>query len=76
MTDSTFDYSVIWLLGEENPRIVATKWIRESEDNLVYCYLPSGEDKIKFYTILTKLKDYENFWSTKVVKEIKYQTST
>lgn len=40
------DYSVIWLEDNDKTRSVASKWIVEDEDQTIYCYLPSNDDKI------------------------------
>lgn len=74
MEKSAPDYSVIWLEGEDKPRLVVSKWMVEYEDQTVYCFLPSDEDKMKFNSALFKLKEVEKSWNSKLVLKIKYQT--
>lgn len=74
MSISIPNYSVIWLDGEEKPRLVASKWIVENKDKQIFCFLPSVEDKIRYNTAVFKLNEIEEQWNSSLVKEIKYQT--
>lgn len=68
------DYSVIWLLYEEKPRLIASKWILKISDDEIYCFLPPDDCKIKLNSDVFKLREVGKAWCRKLITKIKYQT--